>query len=49
MFQPHQNHWGLAVINFRLKRLEYYDSLGFKLLNDVFDVRDARVVAVEPK
>ncbi|CAB1102982.1 unnamed protein product [Ectocarpus sp. CCAP 1310/34] len=23
-----QNHWTLAVINFRLERLEYYDSLG---------------------
>ncbi|CAN0373349.1 unnamed protein product, partial [Scytosiphon promiscuus] len=23
-----QNHWTLAVINFRLQRLEYYDSLG---------------------
>ncbi|CAM9211205.1 unnamed protein product, partial [Hapterophycus canaliculatus] len=25
---PVNNHWTLAVINFRLRRLEYYDSLG---------------------
>lgn len=34
-----QNHWTLAVINFRLKRLEYYDSLGSPFGDQRFEVR----------
>lgn len=34
------NHWTLAVINFRLERLEYYDSLGAPFGDDGFEVLD---------
>lgn len=33
-----QNHWTLAVINFRLERLEYYDSLGSPFGDEGFEV-----------
>lgn len=36
-----QSHWTLAVINFRLQRLEYYDSLAQKIGDEAFEVREA--------
>lgn len=33
-----QNHWTLAVVNFRLRRLEYYDSMGQEFGNAGFEV-----------
>ena len=40
--QRTQNHWTLAVINFRLERLEYFDSLGSPFGDQGFEVGGGR-------
>lgn len=37
-FDLTKNHWTLAVINFRLQRLEYYDSMGQAFEGDLYEV-----------